>query len=254
MTMEPVVPRRTLVVPAAGSGSRLGARGPKFLAEANGRPLIEWVVAVHAPHVSDVVLIVSPQWVESAVAHARNWALPTTVVVQETATGMLDAILRALPGVDAGASERVWITWCDQIAIHPATAAVLASPQEERAALTFPTVVSSPPYIHFDRDEHGAIVRVRQRREGDEMPSAGEGDAGLFSLSRHAFLRDLPAFASGASSGAGTGERNFLPFIPWLARHAHVSTFPCVDALEAVGVNTADDLRRLEAYLKGRRP
>ncbi len=50
------------------------------------------------------------------------------------------------------------------------------------------------------------------------MPDVGESDAGLFSLSRDAFLTQLPAYAVSLETGTGTGERNLLPFIPWIVR------------------------------------
>ena len=84
------------------------------------------------------------------------------------------------------------------------------------------------------------------------MPAEGESDMGLFALTRAAYLNDLPAYAVAPGIGRVTGERNFLPFIPWLAARRAVMTFPAVDALEAVGVNTPDDLARVERYLGAR--
>ena len=53
--------------------------------------------------------------------------------------------------------------------------------------------------------------------------------------------------------GRGTGERNFLPFIPWLAGRKPVVTFPCTDPMEALGINTPEDLQQVEAWLRSRR-
>jgi len=52
--------------------------------------------------------------------------------------------------------------------------------------------------------------------------------------------------------GTTTGERNFLPFVPWLAQRRLVATFPCTDPMEAVGINTPDELRQVEAWLRSR--
>ena len=88
--------------------------------------------------------------------------------------------------------------------------------------MTLPVVTRDLPYIHFDRDEQQRIVRVRQRREGDVMPERGESDMGLFSLSSRVAFDELQRFAATATSEGGTGERNFLPFIPWMAQRGHV--------------------------------
>jgi hypothetical protein len=117
------------------------------------------------------------------------------------------------------------------------------------AALVFPTLEVERPYIHFDRDEGGRIVGVRQRREGDRMPDRGETDMGLFDLSRDAYQRDLAAFANEAPASSGTGERNFLPFIPWLAARSAVETIPGSEGIETIGINTPEELAAVEAHL-----
>ena len=50
----------TLVVPAAGEGSRLGGAAPKALIELDGRPLIEWVVSAASGLVDHVVAVIRP--------------------------------------------------------------------------------------------------------------------------------------------------------------------------------------------------
>ena len=83
------------------------------------------------------------------------------------------------------------------------------------------------------------------------MPDVGESDMGLFSLSPDAYFNLLPQFGREATAAASTRERNFLPFIPWLADRGHaVVTFASTNPLEAIGVNTPDDRRRIETYLR----
>ena len=86
------------------------------------------------------------------------------------------------------------------------------------------------------------------------MPQTGESDMGLFALSFQSFSHLLPQYAADVSLGSATGERNFLPFIAWANRDHDVVTFPAVDAMEAVGVNTPDELHAVEAYLAARHP
>ena len=108
------------LVPAAGSGERLG-RGPKAFVEVGGRTLLAWAVEALAPHVGEVLVAVAAEHVERArslVPQARvveggasrqetverlvaactsRW-----VVVHDAARPFLDAptvraVLRALP-------------------------------------------------------------------------------------------------------------------------------------------------------------
>jgi NDP-sugar pyrophosphorylase family protein len=248
---------RLLVVPAAGLGSRLNAGVPKALVPVAGRPMIDHLIDRCLPHVSAVVVVCHPSFagamrerLESAWRHRVH----SEVVEQPAPTGMLDALLLAVPAAARFHTDRIWTVWCDQVGLLPATLSRLA--EAERAvpppALVFPTVRQSPPYIHFDRDTTGRIVRVLQRREQDAMPDQGESDMGLFAFSRNTFSELLVEFARDAATGRGTGERNFLPFIPWLAGRAGVVTIPSTDPREAVGVNTPEDLQLVEAWLEQR--
>ena len=246
---------RMLVIPAAGRGSRLGSRGPKALHPVDGRPMIEFLLDRYAPLVDRIVVVVAPA--DVAAFQQQLGSRPAlTFVEQPRPTGMLPAILTARPLVERQRPRYVWITWCDQIAISGDTIARLGAEIDANtgAAMVFPTVRQSPPYIHFVRDAAGLIVGVRQRREDDEMPATGESDAGLFALRLDAFLEHLAMFDRVPQrKAATTRERNFLPFIPWLASRQTVHTFMLEHPEEATGINTPEDARHVESYLRERR-
>lgn len=242
---------RVLVVPAAGRGSRLGSDLPKLLVPVNGRPMIDYIFDRYRAVVSRFLLVVSPVARGVVSQHCQGRAEQIELLEQEIPTGMLDAILVPQGRIRELGPDQVWITWCDQIAVEGATVvrladAMSASPQP---SLAFPTVKCDQPYIHFARDDRGVITGVLQRREGDAMPPRGEGDIGLFALSAEAYLTDLPAYAASASPGRATGERNFLPFIPWLAREGRVGTVAASGEVEAVGINTPEELARVARHL-----
>jgi len=244
-----------LIIPAAGAGTRLQSNTPKVLSPVNGRPMIDHLFDRYRTTVSRWVLVLHPSFEEQVKEHvtAVTGSLDVAYALQPKATGMLDAILLAQEEAAAANPERIWITWCDQIGVHPATIAALTrmSAEHPSAHVILPTVTQSEPYIHFVRDARGRISAVKQRREGDVMPQTGESDMGLFSLSRDAYFVALPEYGREAGMAESTRERNFLPFFPWLTHHGHsVLTFAANNQLEAVGVNTPDDRRRLEAYLR----
>ncbi len=247
--------RRVLVIPAAGAGSRLGGGVPKLLVPVAGVPMIDRLRHLYADIVAEIVLIVHPSFEAHVRQHVSAWTPRVSCTVQERQTGMLDAIMLAAEAVRTARPDSVWITWCDQVAVHPATIRRLAEDTavHRTAAVVMPTVQQRAPYIHLARDVSGRIERVLHRREGDPMPDVGESDMGLFALSPFVYAELLPRYARQAATGGGTGERNFLPFIPWLAAAGHeVVTFPSVDGTEAVGVNTPAELDLVERYLARR--
>ena len=217
--------------------------------------MIDYLFDRYRETVRRFVLVVHPSFEAAVKRHVEQIApsLDVRYATQPQPTGMLDAILLASGAAGEKPSDRVWITWCDQIGVHPDTIATLRRLSFEGSGtpLIFPTSTQTSPYIHLDRNAGGLIVGVRQRREGDEMPPVGEADMGLFSLSPDAYFNLLPKFGLEAAQSSETRERNFLPFIPWLVgRGLAVRTFPSVNELEAIGINTPDDRRRLEAYLR----
>jgi len=241
---------RVLIIPAAGSGSRLRSRVPKVLFPVAGRPMIDRLLDLYLPVVDRVIVVVHPAFEERVRTHCAGRGPTVEFAVQNQPTGMLDAILIPAEAARSAGPRDVWITWCDQIAVETATIERLAAwaDRDTEAALIFPTLWRPDPYIHYERDASGSIHRVLHRREGDPMPDDGEGDIGLFHLSADAFFRLLPAFASEARAAAGTGERNFLPFIPWLGGRAPVRTFPATSMIESIGVNAPEDVERVEAH------
>jgi bifunctional N-acetylglucosamine-1-phosphate-uridyltransferase/glucosamine-1-phosphate-acetyltransferase GlmU-like protein len=246
--------RRVLIVPAAGVGSRLHTNIPKLLVPVAGRAMIDHLIDLYDGHVDTFVVVIAPGAEPAVREHLTPRNGRILYAIQESPTGMLDAIL--IPATDPAlrTAPIVWITWCDQIAIHPRTVRSLAAQETAMPApdLWFPTVTRSNPYTHLARDAGGRITAILHRREGDPMPEAGESESGLFAMTGETYRRHLPEYAVSTRPGSGTAERNFLPFIPWMASRGTVRTFPSVDETEAVGVNTPEELRLIERYLTNR--
>ncbi len=248
-------PDTVLIIPAAGAGTRLQSPMPKVLSPVNGRAMVEYLFNRYRRAVQRFVLVVHPSFETEVKRHVEDVApaLDVRYAAQPEPTGMLDAILLAADAIADSPAERIWITWCDQIGVHPDTITTLERLSRERSDVPaiLPTSRQESPYIHLDRDAEGRIAAIRQRREGDDMPPVGESDMGLFSLSSHAYFNLLPEFGRETVQAAGTQEKNFLPFMPWLTRRGHpVLTFPSTNDLEAIGINSPDDRRRLESYLR----
>jgi 2-C-methyl-D-erythritol 4-phosphate cytidylyltransferase len=131
------------IVPAAGSGERLGASGPKAFADCAGRPLLDWSVDVLAEVCDRVVVAVPPGFEngsgdrvpggESRSASVRNAlaAAPeaTVVVVHDAARPLVtrelvQRCIDALPG------------WDGAIAAAPVTDTVKEADSDGRVART----------------------------------------------------------------------------------------------------------------------
>jgi bifunctional N-acetylglucosamine-1-phosphate-uridyltransferase/glucosamine-1-phosphate-acetyltransferase GlmU-like protein len=240
-----------MIIPAAGLGSRLSSAIPKVVYPVNGRLMVDHLFDLYASVVEQFILVLHPSFEAEVRRHCAARGVPVDYAMQQSPTGMLDAICIPAERVRRFQPRYVWITWCDQIAVQPQTITRLATLAEEdsQAALIFPTVLRTEPYIHIVRDDQGGIIDILHQREGDRLPEVGESDIGLFSLSGEAYFEGLGDFTREAAKGAITQERNFLSFIPWLHRRAKVRTFSACDAIESVGINTPSDLDRVEKHL-----
>ena len=218
--------------------------------------MIARVLSLYADLAARAVIVVQPAVLPDVRKQLTAPPMPVDFVAQQQPTGMLDAILLAAPVVNRWQPERIWITWCDQIALLPATLTKLRAIDDAAPTppLALPTCRTPDPYVHIERDSTGRIVRVLHRREGDAMPAVGETDAGLFDLSLSAYSDGLPAYAAAPQIGARTRERNFVPFVAWMAARGPVATVDCSEPEEAVGINTPGELQRIEAHLRARVP
>jgi bifunctional UDP-N-acetylglucosamine pyrophosphorylase/glucosamine-1-phosphate N-acetyltransferase len=241
--------RRVVIIPAAGAGARLGTAGPKFLAPVAGRPMLQHVLDRFRPFVERAVVVVKAAHEAEGRARCSSGVLPVDWVHQEQPTGMLDAILVGVAALEARRPAQVWITWCDQVGVSHVTLTRLAARLDQGADVALPTVVVTHPYTLLVRGPGGEVQDIRHRREGDALPDRGESEMGVFGLSARAAFEWLPEFARQARAAEGTGERNFLPFLPWTTRRASLDTFACDDPMEARGINTPEDLAAVERFL-----
>jgi bifunctional UDP-N-acetylglucosamine pyrophosphorylase/glucosamine-1-phosphate N-acetyltransferase len=226
------------VIPAAGRGTRLGGAGPKILTPLTARDTI-WSI-LHAklsPLVDHIHLVLSP---EGAAAFP---ALPTKVSrsIQSEPIGMGDAIFR---GHDIWSKyDAVLVVWGDQVFVsgHTLGRAIAALGTPHHHAV-LPVTRMALPYVEYVF-EGGQLTKVLQTREGDATSPDGFSDVGTFLLATDGLKTAWEDYLATAPRGAGTGEINFLPFLPFLSSKGWIITpVEVADETEARGINTQEDL------------
>jgi bifunctional N-acetylglucosamine-1-phosphate-uridyltransferase/glucosamine-1-phosphate-acetyltransferase GlmU-like protein len=238
----------TALIPAAGRGTRLGFDKPKILFPVSGATILERLGGLLSPLCDQFVLVLSPDGAP-VVKPEMERLLPqrSRVAIQPSPRGMGDAVARGLSEVR---TANVLIVWGDQFALKSSSLEFCMRLLEGAAqpAAVCPTLLRTQPYIHFERDSGGAIVRVLQQREGDSLPSEGESDSGVFFF-RTAALRSCLAelLAGERAIGRLTGEQNFLPIFPLIDTGPdQLITARIMSTAESVGVNSRADAEYLE--------
>ena len=218
--------------------------------------MIDIVFDLYRDYVEQFTVVIHPSADAAVREHLQSRAdlAAVSVLWQPTRSGMLDAVMIPRDTLAQNPPDQIWITWCDQVGVDPATidqlAVHAAVPEND---LVVPAAYTQCPYTYLERDADGRLQRILHQREGDAIPEWGEREMGVFALSRRTYFELLPEFAHLDGTGALTGERNFLPFLPWVAARGRVITFRCGDPREAIGVNSPEDRTLVEAFLKERR-
>ena len=162
------MPAPTVVILAAGEGTRMRSRTPKVLHDLCGRPLILWpVLAAQAAGAGKVVVVDGPR-------HHLEGVLPEGVerVVQAEPKGTGDAVRSAAGHIDPDAPVIVLMGDVPLVTAE-AIAGLVDAHEHHRGHGCLRTMVLDDPtgYGRVVRDAEGLVLRVAETKaEGDATP------------------------------------------------------------------------------------
>jgi bifunctional UDP-N-acetylglucosamine pyrophosphorylase/glucosamine-1-phosphate N-acetyltransferase len=246
----PAVASPTVVILAAGQGTRMRSRTPKVLHPICGRPLGLWPVeAARDAGAERIVVVCGPD-------RALEPVLPegVAVAVQEEARGTGDAVRAAAEHFDPGAP--VIVLAGDVPLITPELIANLAEAHASSpAAATIVTMELEDPsgYGRVVRDRDGNVERVVETKApGDATPeelAIREVNTGIFAFDGDRLGDALQRI--GADNAQG---EYYLPdALPILRSDgATIAAFALEDPDEALGVNDRVDLETVRRLAQRR--
>ena len=247
----------TVVILAAGRGTRMRSATPKLAHDLCGRPLLAWpVAAARASGARRVVVVVSPQDEPGGelIAAASGWAADLELAVQREPLGTADAVAAA-----SGQIER------DGVAIVLAGDVPLIEAELLRdlgrahrgsdAAATMVTAVLDDPrgYGRVVRDAGGEFVRVVETKiAGDataQEQAIAEVNTGIYAFDGGLLLDALDEVGTANAQG----ER-YLPDVLEIlrARGGRIATFAATDPAVVLGVNDRVALAAVRAEAQRR--
>lgn len=238
----------TLIVAAAGKGTRLGWHEPKTLYPVAGKAILDHILETFAPFCAHTVIVVSDQGAASIAGHLGSRP-DVRLAVQARQTGMADAVLTGLRQCHTPLCACVW---GDQpyFPLAAIAAAVTALSRDPSLSMAIPVSLRSPAYIHLQFNAQERISQVLQKREGDDMPAMGMSDCSMFFF-RAPEMRELLRIAmeDGSLRGKNTGEQNFLPVFPLLRK---VLSVPVPETEYCSGINTPCEAESVDAMLRSK--
>jgi bifunctional UDP-N-acetylglucosamine pyrophosphorylase / glucosamine-1-phosphate N-acetyltransferase len=208
----------TVLVLAAGQGTRMRSKTPKVLHELCGRPMVLWPVrAALEAGAGKVVVVDSPE-------RALEQVLPEGVelAVQERPNGTGGAVAAGVSRLDSqpqsGLGSRSdsgfdpdapLVVLSGDVPLFGAEAitGLIEAHRKSGAAATIVTAVLDDPrgYGRVVRDASGVVERVVETKaEGDSTPEERqicEVNAGLYAFEAHALMRALPRLSADNAQG-----------------------------------------------------
>jgi bifunctional UDP-N-acetylglucosamine pyrophosphorylase / glucosamine-1-phosphate N-acetyltransferase len=236
------MPAPTVVIMAAGHGTRMRSSVPKVLHPLCGLPLVEWVIAAaRAAGASRVICVTRP---DSGVAEALGDSVE--VVEQREGEGTGAAVLAARGALD-GASPVVVLSGDHPLVSAELVAGLVATHEQEAAAATLLTTDQLDPtgYGRVVRDHDGHVERIVETKHTEGVPpeelAIREVNIGTYAFSPTPMLEALDAV------GEDRGERYLTGVFPVLReRGLPIAAHLTRDTLSAMGVNTRVDLMNVE--------
>jgi bifunctional UDP-N-acetylglucosamine pyrophosphorylase/glucosamine-1-phosphate N-acetyltransferase len=240
----------TVVIIAAGEGTRMCSALPKVLHPLCGRPLILWpVAAARAAGAGKVVVVDNPK-------RRLEDRLPegVEVAIQAEPNGTGGAVAAAGEHIDPEQTVVV-INGDVPLITAEALAALIAAHEESGAAATLATMELDDPagYGRVVRDKEGNVDRVVEtKREGDateEQLAIREVNSGVYAFSGEALLAALEEIQPDNAQG-----ELYLPdVLPAIrARGGHVHAHVVTDATLALGVNDRVELAKVRRLAQRR--
>jgi bifunctional UDP-N-acetylglucosamine pyrophosphorylase/glucosamine-1-phosphate N-acetyltransferase len=223
----------TIVILAAGRGTRMHSATPKLAHDLCGWPLIQWpVAAARAAGAARVIVVVSEE-------SSLDGALPHGVLsaTQASANGTGGAVLAAAPQIDG--SESVIVLNGDVPLVDAALLRELAAQHEQSgAAATMVTIELDDPrgYGRVLRDADGIVERVVETKNSGEASASEleirEVNTGVFAFKADVLLEQLARVPA-------VGEEIYLPGVLPVIRAAGgaLATFAAEDPALLLGVN-----------------
>jgi bifunctional UDP-N-acetylglucosamine pyrophosphorylase/glucosamine-1-phosphate N-acetyltransferase len=239
---------KKIIIPAAGSGSRLNLDLPKLLVKINNIPIIQHILSSVPSDVDEIVVIVSPSTLSKFEFQLRSLCSKIKLAVQESPLGMGDAIFGSFD-LWSDASEVV-VIWGDQVLVQKYTLIDTFDKIKNEYNYCVPLVEVDLPYVQFVI-HNNSLKQVLQQREGDELSLRGYSDVGVFGFNTHNVLHYWQDYLKIQKTGNITKEVNFLPFLPYLSNsNWRFNSFFAKNLWESLGINTKEDIVRASLIIK----
>ncbi len=242
----------SVVILAAGLGTRMKSKLAKVLHRAGGLPLVEHVIrcagAIAPPERTVAVIGHQADRVRQTLAHTGiGFALQS----EQKGTGHALLMASSFPGIRKG---RVVVLYGDCPLLAPATIEGLIARHESagQAATLITTILEDPTgYGRIFLDDQGRVIRIIEEKAATpDQKKLREINSGIYCFEAEALWPHLENLAPNPAAG-----EIYLTDLPESLRAGGLYTVPFElnDPAEMLGINTRIELAHVDRVLRARK-
>ena len=235
----------SVLIAAAGNGTRSGLSYPKTLYPVSGKPILIHLLTLFSSFSSSSSVVVSPKGKNQVHECLQKSNFHPHIITQPSPKGMGDAVLQFKHSPDFYSTKNLILVWGDIPFIQAETVSEMIRIHEiHNNDFTFPTRIVDSAYTYVLRDQQNRLVEVIETRElGIEKPSFGERDIGLFVFKKDLVINMLQKELQ-SKYGQVSGEHGFLYIIKELILHgAKVEALPIATEKDLISLNYIKDVK-----------
>jgi len=238
----------SVVILAAGLGTRMNSDRPKALHVLAGAPLLHHAMTAAASLEAARIIVVTGHGAEAVADAAREFDPAAMIAVQEEQQGTAHAVATAAPAL-AGAGGDTVVLYADTPLVRPETLAAMRAARDEHDIVVLGFEAADP-------DRYGRLVVRGDRLERIvEFADASESERAIRLCNSGVVMADTEALLdlTGRVSRDNAAGEYLLTDIVALGRARGLSAgvVRC-DEAETLGVNTRAQLARAEAAFQAR--
>jgi len=239
----------TVVILAAGLGTRMKSDLAKALHPLAGRPLVQYVLEAAAGVGPEKIVLVLGHQADKVRSAVGAFSLEIVLQAEQLGTG--HAVQQAMETISKGTGPIIILCADTPLIAAKTLKDLIELHQKSRAAMTFITTTLDEPfgYGRVVRGKTGVMRVVEEKDATAAQRKIREVNAGIYCFDRKFLLSSL------ALLGKNNAQKEYyLPDTIELAKRKklRVSAFLCEDQHEVMGVNSRYDLSRAEAVVKRR--
>ena len=239
----------TIVILAAGKGTRMKSERPKVLHPLMGRPMLAYSLDLTRALEPSEILVVIGYKADMVRKAFQEW--PVKFVLQDPQEGTAHAVKTALREISQETGTLLILSGDAPLLTEETLRGFLDTHNEQKSLLSFITAVLSDPYGYgrVVRGKNGQVISVIEETD------AGEKDREIKEVNGGIYLMELPFLREAIDKVTSqNSQREFYltDLIAIAGQWGKLTTFRIKDFREILGINTMAELSSVEKILEER--